>query len=79
MFTTNCATFGWAPVEKEKYDSAIKSLKTAATHLNVHLQGKEWLVGKHVTVADVIVGVYIVAAFQTVLDAGYRKAMGNLT
>jgi len=79
LATTMLATYGWMPVEKEKYDNAVKALKSACTTLNVYLQGKEWLVGKHVTVADVVLGVSIVNAFQSVLDGGFRKAMASLT
>jgi len=43
------------------------------------LQGKEWLVGGHLTVADVVCAMPLVVLFQTCLDAGYRKAMPNVT
>jgi elongation factor 1-gamma len=43
------------------------------------LQGKEFLVGGHLTVADVIVSIALLNPLQTVLDAGFRKAMTNFT
>jgi len=73
------ATYGWFPVEKDKYDAAVKSLKTHATLMNNYLNGKEWIVGNQLTVADIILGTHMSHAYQTVLDGGYRKAMGNLT
>jgi glutathione S-transferase len=63
LMTCMIATFGWAPVEKANYDSAIKSLKTAATLLNTHLAGKDFLVGQQLTVADTILGTYLSLAF----------------
>ena len=35
--------------------------------------------GDKISVADVSVAFSLMIAFQTVLDAGYRKAMGNVT
>lgn len=43
------------------------------------LQGKEYLVGNHLTVADVFVAVLLQLAFQTTLDGGFRKAMPNVS
>ena len=79
LLTTLMGTFGWSPVEKDRYDAGVKGLKSAATTLNTYLQGKEWLVGNHVTVADTVLGVSVAIACQTVLDGGFRKAMGNLS
>lgn len=74
------ATFGWgAPVDKDLYNEAIKALKGAVTVLNTHLQGKDYLVGGHLTVADIVIGLQLTLAFQTVLDGGFRKAMINVT
>ena len=47
--------------------------------LNTHLQGKEYLVGSQVTVADVSTFVALNLLFQTVLDGGFRKAMTNVS
>jgi len=58
------ATFGWGnPVDKDTYNDAVKNLKTAVTVLNYHLQGKSYLVGEHLTVADVVVGLALTLAF----------------
>lgn len=71
------ATFGWSKIDSEVYNQAIKDLKEHIKLLNTHLQGKDYLVGNHLTVADIIVGLSLVIAYQTVLDGGFRKAMPN--
>jgi len=53
-------------------------LKDSIKVLNIHLQGKDWLVGKKITVADVVVGVTLIPPFQVALDGGFRKAMPNV-
>ena len=47
--------------------------------LNSALDGKKFLVGDSLSIADISVAVKLMALFQTVLDAGFRKAMGNVT
>ena len=47
--------------------------------MNTHLEGKKWLVGNEMTIADIYVSQYLSYAFQTVLDGGFRKAMTNIT
>jgi len=46
--------------------------------MNTQLQGKDYLVGNHLTVADVIAAVALVLPFQTALDGGFRKAIPNV-
>ena len=41
--------------------------------------GSEFLCGSTMTVADILVAVSLIQPLQTVLDAGFRKAMGKLT
>ena len=45
--------------------------------MNEHLNGKQWLVGSSMTLADVTVASILTPAFQLVLDAGFRKGMKN--
>jgi len=71
--TIGDAIFGLATVTKADYDEASKNLKVHMKVLNTHLDGKKWLVGNEMTVADIVVVLVLQHAFQTVLDAGFRK------
>lgn len=73
------ATFGWAPVDAEVYNDAVKLYKENLRTLNTHLQGKDFLVGSNLTVADVVVALHLVIPMQVALDPGFRKAMPNVT
>ena len=42
------------------------------------MQGKEYLVGKSITVADIVLFQGLSLAFQAVFDGGFRKAMPNV-
>ena len=42
------------------------------------MNGKQFIVGSHVTLADVFVGSIFTPAFQLALDAGFRKGMSNV-
>lgn len=43
--------------------------------LNTHLQGKTYLVGEKLTVADLVLTFGLLIPFQTSLDAGFRKSV----
>lgn len=47
--------------------------------LNDYLKDKHFLVGENLTIADVVVAGQLTVLFQTVFDAGYRRAIPNLT
>ena len=79
VFTILKATFGWAPVESDAFNAAIKDLKDALMVLNTHLQGKDYLVGNRITVADVVAALTLLPAFQVALEGGFRKAIPNLS
>jgi glutathione S-transferase len=72
------AIFGWAEVRKADYDEASKILKANVKVLNTALEGRKWLVGDEMSIADVAVSQYLSYVLQTVLDGGFRKAMGNV-
>jgi elongation factor 1-gamma len=73
------ATFGVAPSNADTYNEAVKALKEALKTLNTGLEGKEYLVGNTLTVADLINFTTLVIPFQVALDAGFQKAMPNVT
>ena len=54
-------------------------MKTEMMLLNNYLKDKYYLVGDNVTIADVIVATHLIVSFQTLYDAGYRKAIPNAT
>jgi elongation factor 1-beta len=71
--------FGHVVVKQSAHLEAVKMLKVKLKALDTHLEGKQFLVGSTMTVADVVLAVSLSIAFQTVLDAGFRKAMPHLT
>jgi elongation factor 1-gamma len=73
------AIYGLKPISSANYAESIKEMKTLAKVLDVSLKGKQWLVGDTISLADLYVGACCAASFQTVLDAGFRKAMPNLS
>lgn len=47
--------------------------------LDTYLNGKYYLVGDNVTIADLLLALYLMMPFQTVFDGGYRKAIPHVT
>ena len=74
----NMGIFGWGEVTQNDWNEAAKNLKAHVKTLNTHLDGKQWLVGNEMTIADIIVGLQLSHGLQTVLDGGFRKAMKNV-
>ncbi|TNV78773.1 hypothetical protein FGO68_gene1083 [Halteria grandinella] len=73
------AVFGLGDaVDSDAYNNAVKEIKEIAKILNTHLQGKTHLVSNRITVADIAVAVQFIPLYQTILDAGFRKAMPNV-
>jgi translation elongation factor EF-1beta len=69
---------GAKKVSPTQYSNDLKTLKDEAKVLNGCLKGKKFLVGDKVTLADLVCGYVLTPAFQTVLDAGFRKGMGEV-
>jgi glutathionyl-hydroquinone reductase len=46
--------FGWPGADADLYNDGLKTLKESAKTINTFLQGKEYLVGSTVTVADIV-------------------------
>ena len=70
--------FGFSVASPGDFNAGISKLKSQAKIINTHLNGKSFLVGDNVTVADVTLAFSLLIPFQTVLDAGFRKGMPNL-
>jgi glutathione S-transferase/translation elongation factor EF-1beta len=71
-------TLGWK-WDQEGYNQACTAAKAQAKMLNTHLEGKTWLVGGRMTLADVSCFIGMIAAFQLIFDPGFRKAMPNVS
>lgn len=71
---------GRKEITTEVFNEKVKALKSQLTVLNSYLKGKYYIVGDNVTIADIVIAVYLIMPFQTLLDAGYRsKAISNVT
>ena len=73
------AVLGHKVVPQKEFMEGVKKLKSLCKVLDTHLKGKQFLVGDSLTLADVVLGTSLIIPFQTVLDAGFRKGMGNLS
>lgn len=67
--------FGTA--KSEKFEVCLQSLKKDIAAIDKALQGKSFLVGDSLTVADVLVFCALISAYQLVLDAEFRKTTPN--
>jgi len=72
-------TFGHPFTTNEKYQEGIKATKDLCKLINGHLEGKDFLVGKTLTAADIIIFGIFYFPFQLYLDAGFRKAMPRVS
>lgn len=70
---------GHGPPNMDRYNNGVKEIKALAKILDTALNGKSFLVGDKMTIADLYVGSSLILAFQTVFDAGFRKAHTHLT
>jgi elongation factor 1-gamma len=60
------------------YAEVKKDLKAALTVLNTHLTANTFLVGNHVTMADIAVACALVELFREVLDTKFRQGLENV-
>lgn len=65
-------------VDMKKFNEGVKNSKEQAKVLDTYLKGKTFLVGSKITIADLYLANSLTLAFQTIFDAGFRKAMPNL-
>ena len=56
----------------------MNKLKKDLRILHTALEGKKWLLGDELSIADIILANSLLYAFQTVLDTGFRKSVKNL-
>jgi len=79
MFPVIKAAFGHVTVPQAEFNDAVKTLKAEAKKLDTHLKNKSYLVGDSVSTADIVVACSLILAYQSVFDAGVRKAMPNVS
>jgi glutathione S-transferase/translation elongation factor EF-1beta len=72
------AVLGHNTVSAEVFNGRVNDLKAQVKTLNAHLEDNHFLVGDNLTVADVVAAGSLIMAFQTVLDAGFRKSNSNV-
>lgn len=72
--TINDGVFGTGKVTDADFKAANTELGNHLRVMNTALDGKKWLVGDDVTCADIVCAMTLKFAFQTVVDAGKRKA-----
>lgn len=70
---------GHGPPNMQRYTDGMKECKKLAKVLDTHLNGRKWLVGDNLTIADLYLGSSFLLAFQTMFDKGFRKAHKNLS
>jgi elongation factor 1-gamma len=69
------AMLGQKPVEQAAFTESMNKIKANAKILNAQLKGKQYLVNDTLSLADLVVACGMIVAQQTMLDAGFRKAM----
>lgn len=62
-------------VQQADYNTSMQAIKANAKVLNEQVKDKNWIVGDNATLADVVLACHFMTAQQTILDAGFRKAM----
>ena len=55
--------FGWAKLDAATYNSAINDLKKNIRVMNTALEGKKFLLGDDLTIADIILANYLQFGF----------------
>jgi hypothetical protein len=73
------ACLGHTTVEADVHAKNVAALKAACKTLNAHLADQHFLVGDNLTVADILAAGSLIMAFQTVLDASFRKSMEDVS
>lgn len=78
MYKVYTGIFGWGEISQADWNEAMAKLKKDVRVLHTALEGKKWLLGDEMSIADIILANSLLYAFQTVLDAGFRKSCKNL-
>jgi len=66
------------PFDKEKYESAKSKISKNFVILNDHLQGKDWIIGKRVTLVDIIFFCSLSRALLHLFDPEFLKPFPHI-
>jgi len=69
--------WGWS-VNAGACKEAENNLKGFAKQMNTALEGKSWLVGERLTLADIVVFNILIIPFTFSFDGSYMKAIPNV-
>ena len=78
LYKVYTGIFGWGDITQADWNEAMAKLKKDVRVLHTALEGKKWLLGDEMSIADIVLANSLLYAFQTVLDAGFRKSCKNL-
>ena len=67
--------FGWEVFDKEKEKSSLDRVKKLLSALNKQLEGKKFILGENLTLADVVNFRFVRPYFQLVLPEGLRNSL----
>jgi len=70
---------GREPFNKQKYETGKANATKYLVILNSHLEGREWIVGKRTTLADIILFTSLSRGFANAFDNEFLKAFPNLS
>lgn len=54
---------GYGPPAMDKYTNGLKECKKLAKILDTHLNGRKWIIGDNLTIADLYLGASFLLAF----------------
>lgn len=78
LYKVYTGIFGWGDIAQPEWNEAINNVKKNVRVIHTALEGKKWLVGDEVSIADIVLANALLYAFQTVLDGGFRKSVKNV-
>ncbi len=73
------AVLGYFPVNEQTFKDNSKKFKDYLRSLDEKLKDKEFILGDKLSLADVFLVVTLNLPFALIVDAGFRKAIPNLT
>ena len=74
-----CMIYGHHMTNMDSFNSSVKKMKEQARILDKWLQEHKWVTGDNFSLADIFIGSVMIPVFQLIFDAGFRKAVPNLT